>query len=135
MVEDLGSGRGGRESNPSPATTKKLMSAVANIIESVRHLEYDKKYKWLNCSDCGELTSPERFMPHEEKCLMCSQKEEVFSSKTHQANLIIERGCDNFQEFLKKASGIGLSTDELKEVWEDYWYDHNVCQEGDRVMA
>lgn len=57
------------------------MSAVANIIESMQHIEYDKKYKWLNCSDCGEITPPERYIPHDEKCLRCSQKDEMMYEK------------------------------------------------------
>lgn len=55
-------------------------------------------------------------------------------NQVHEANKIIESGCDDFAEFLKKSAGLGLHPDDLKDMWDEYWYDVHCDKEETLVM-
>lgn len=40
-------------------------------------LEYDKKYKWLECGMCQEKTPAERYVVGAQACISCANKEEA----------------------------------------------------------
>lgn len=44
----------------------------ANLAEL---LEYDKKYKWLECGMCHEMTPAERYVVGDQACISCANKE------------------------------------------------------------
>lgn len=52
----------------------------------------------------------------------------------HEVNKIIESGCESFADFLKKSSGLGYHPDDLRDMWDEYWYDVHCDKEESYSM-
>jgi len=62
----------------------------ANLAEL---LEYDKKYKWLECGMCHEMTPAERYVVGDQACISCANKE-LMEYEAHKDNF--EKYPDSF---------------------------------------
>ena len=40
-----------------------------------RHIEYNKKFKWLDCGMCHEMTPHERYVVKSQSCISCANKD------------------------------------------------------------
>lgn len=45
------------------------------LMENLRHLVYDQKYKWLECGMCHEMTSPASYVVGSRACISCTLRE------------------------------------------------------------
>lgn len=71
-----------------------MSTVMDRVATSFALLEYEKEYKWLNCSDCGEKVPADRFMVHGAKCLKCTQQDEMYeASEDHDCGTMWGEGC------------------------------------------